>query len=543
MTGATVPARLQSHGTRHASPLLAIAGTEFRLRAARTSSLVLFLILCGLAYVAVPSPETGRTLIQVNGHRAVYNSAAIAISTALLCSTFLGLIGYYLISNALRRDVLTRTGVVIAATPVSNRDYILGKLGGTVAFLLAVVVGCMVNVMVMQTIRGEAPISVATYLSVYAAMTVPTIIIVCGFALLFETIPDLSGRFGDILYFFVWTTLLAVPAIMGMSARGSAGSAVSAGTYLDVFGIEFASKSLQAAAAHTFGTVPMVSIGSNRFIPGSAPWTFSGINWTAMNVLSRVAPIVLIIPLAALAIVAFNRFDPDRMGSAAATKESMHVLSGLNALAGAGQWVVSSAARRSGVLRFAIADAGLTFVKLPLVVVCGVAASVLALLVPLSTLRGALLPVAFVAGLLTIGDLVTRDRDTGSLPMLYSAENVREHYMAAKLLAGVLVVAPYFLVALIRILVSDPANALSLLIGVTFMVAVGVALGAITGTSKIFTGLFILFMYVSLSGGGVAALDFAGLSQIATPAVRIAYAVATVVIGVCAVIWYRRERV
>jgi hypothetical protein len=533
MSAATMPDHVQLRDTRSMNPVLAIARTEFQLRAARTSSLVLFLILCGIAYVAVPSPDTGRTLIQVNGHRAVYNSAALAISTAILCSTFLGLIGFYLVSNALRRDVLARTSLVIAATPVRNRDYIIGKLGGTIAFLFAVVVGCMLNVMVMQTIRGEAPIHVATYLSIYAAITIPTIIVICGIALLFETIPDLSGRVGDILYFFVWTTLLAVPAIMGMSAHTNAGS------YLDVFGIEFATKSIQAAAAHTFGSVSMVSIGANRFIPGSLPWTFSGIEWTAGKVLTRIAPIVLIVPLAALATTAFNRFDPDRIGSAATGKESIRQLSGLSALTGAGQGILSVSARCSGVVRVALADVGLTFVKIPLVLVGGVAASILALVVPQSTLRGVVLPVAFVVGILVIGDLVTRDHDTGSLPMLYSTENVREHYIVARLLAAMLVLAPYFLVAMIRILIGDPANALSLLIGVAFMVSAGVAFGAITGTSKIFTGLFVLFMYVSLSSGRVPALDFAGLSQVATPAVRITYAAVTVAIGTCAVIWHR----
>lgn len=537
MTGATMPDQVQLRDTRYVNPVLAIARTEFRLRAARTSSLVLFLILCGLAYIAVPSPETGRTLIQVNGHRAVYNSAAMAISTAILCSTFLGLIGFYLVSNALRRDVLARTGLVIAATPVRNRDYIIGKLGGTIGFLFAVVVGCMLNVMVMQTIRGEAPISVVTYLSIYAAITVPTIVVVCGVALLFETIPDLSGGFGGILYFFVWTTLLAVPAIIGMSAHANAGS------YLDVFGIEFASKSIQAAAAHTFGSVSMVSIGSNRFVPGSLPWTFSGIEWTTGKVLTRFSPIALIIPLGALATVAFNRFDPDRIGSTAARKKMMHELSGLSALTGAGQWIFSSSTRCSGITRVALADVGLTFVKLPLVVVGGLGASILALIVPQSTLRGVLLPVTFVVGILIIGDLVTRDHDTGSLPMLYATENVREHYIVGRLLAGMLVLAPYFLVAMIRILIGDPANALSLLIGVTFMVAAGVALGAITGTSKIFMGLFILFMYVSMSSGRIPALDFAGLSQVATPVVRIMYAAVTVAIGACAVLWHRRKLV
>jgi len=84
--------------------IAAIAGADARIRFRRTSTVVLFLLLSALAYVWVPDPATGRALMQIAGRRAVYNSAAIAMATALLGTLFVGLAGFYVVSNAVRRD-------------------------------------------------------------------------------------------------------------------------------------------------------------------------------------------------------------------------------------------------------------------------------------------------------------------------------------------------------------------------------------------------------------------------------------------------------
>ena len=86
------------------SRILAIAAADARIRFRRTSTVVLFLLLSGLAYVWVPSPATGRALMRIGNARALYNSAAIAMCTALLGAFFIGLAGFYVVSNAVRRD-------------------------------------------------------------------------------------------------------------------------------------------------------------------------------------------------------------------------------------------------------------------------------------------------------------------------------------------------------------------------------------------------------------------------------------------------------
>ena len=53
-----------------------IAGTDVRMRVARGSTVVVLVALCIFAYVLVPDLSTGRALMLVNGHRALYNMIA-----------------------------------------------------------------------------------------------------------------------------------------------------------------------------------------------------------------------------------------------------------------------------------------------------------------------------------------------------------------------------------------------------------------------------------------------------------------------------------
>ena len=77
--------------------IAAIIAADFRIRFRRLSTLVIFLLLSAVAYGWVPAPSTGRTLLQINGQRALYNSAAVGMATASLAGLFIGLFGFYVI--------------------------------------------------------------------------------------------------------------------------------------------------------------------------------------------------------------------------------------------------------------------------------------------------------------------------------------------------------------------------------------------------------------------------------------------------------------
>jgi hypothetical protein len=117
--------------------MAAIVRADFLIRFRRLSTVIVFLLLSGFAYVWVPDAATGSTLMQINGARVLYNSAAIGMGTSMLASMFVGLFGFYVISNAVRRDVDSRCGYVIASTTMRTSEYVIGKFLGNVVFLTA----------------------------------------------------------------------------------------------------------------------------------------------------------------------------------------------------------------------------------------------------------------------------------------------------------------------------------------------------------------------------------------------------------------------
>ena len=99
---------------------------------------------------------------------------------------FVGLFGFYVISNAIRRDVITRCGVIAASTPMRSGEYLLGKFLGNLAFLATFVCGFMLSSMVMLAVRGEARLEPLVFIGQYLLLTPAAIVFVSAVAVLFE---------------------------------------------------------------------------------------------------------------------------------------------------------------------------------------------------------------------------------------------------------------------------------------------------------------------------------------------------------------------
>jgi len=100
---------------------IATIGTmEFHMRMRRNTAVASLLIIAAIVYLIIPDLSTGRSLLHIGRGRAYYNSAAVALGTAVFCSILISLLGFYVCSNAVRRDIVSRTGFIIAATPVRD---------------------------------------------------------------------------------------------------------------------------------------------------------------------------------------------------------------------------------------------------------------------------------------------------------------------------------------------------------------------------------------------------------------------------------------
>ncbi|MEY2501410.1 MAG: hypothetical protein QOI07_1744 [Verrucomicrobiota bacterium] len=517
--------------TASLSRIGAIVGADFRIRFRRVSTVIVFLLLSAFAYVWIPDPSTGRTLIQINGQRAIYNSGAIGMGTASLGMIFVGLFGFYVISNAIRRDVTTRCGVIAASTPMRSGEYLLGKFLGNLTFLATFVVGFMLSSMAMLVVRGEARIEPLVFVEQYLLLTPPAIVFVSAVAVLFESIRWLSGKLGDVIYFFLWATVLGL-VVANEETKG----AINWVRCFDFTGFGFMIDQMQRTL-HTHS----VSIGASSFNPAKPTVVFPGLSltpeWVVPRVISLLAPLALL-PIAALF---FHRFDPVRTGRAS-VKGHRNWLGRIQNLfkpiTRRAVAILEIPGRGGSFFGTIWIDAVLTFTLLPFVFVAFVAITVTSCFAP----PARTLPVVFAVLAVLVSDIATRDGRAGTLASLRSIVRLRENYVWWKLGSTLLLSLLLCAAPLLRTISHGPVPLAALLGGILFVSAMATALGILTANPKTFIVGFLTFWYVVVNDKGASPrLDFAGFYGHATPN-TIAFYAALSVIALAFAQWFYRMR-
>lgn len=486
--------------------IAAIVRADFLIRFRRLSTVVVFLLLSAMAYLWVPDPRTGRALIQIDGHRAVYNSAAIGMATALLGTIFIGLFGFYVISNAIRRDVQSRCGFVIASTTMRSSEYLIGKFVGNVVFLATFVGGYMGTSMAMLVVRGEAPLEPWTFFQQYLYTIPPTIVFVSALAILFESIPWLSGKFGDVVYFFLWASSLGIVASM-LEKGGNPGVL----GFFDFSGFGYLMDQMHSAF-HTNA----LSIGSSTFDATKSTIVFPGLTMPAMWMIRRIGSTFLPLPLLAVALLFFHRFDPVRVRKSA-DKGRRNWLGRINMLfkpfARALFALGARASAKPTLVRSALAEAMTAIATTP------ISLAIAGFLIVAAIGRASeLVPIGLAALGILVADVPTRERRAGTTGLVYSAPHLRSGFVFWKLLATVLL----SIVLLIGPILRTPTPQLA--VGILFTCAAAVALGVISGNPKTFIVAYLSFWYLATNDKGqTPSLDFAGAYGKATPSVTLAY--------------------
>jgi hypothetical protein len=486
--------------TASLSRIGAIIAADFRIRFRRLSTVIVFLLLGAFAYVWVPAPLTGRTLIQIDGHRAIYNSGAIGVGTASLAMIFVGLFGFYVISNAIRRDIVTRCGVIAASTPMRSGEYLLGKFLGNLVFLATFIAGFMLSSAAMLIARGEARIEPLVFVEQYLLLTPPAIIFVSAVAVLFESVRWLSGKLGDVLYFFLWMTVISL-VVANEVSRG----AINWARCFDFTSFGFMIDQMQ----RTLNT-QSVSIGASDFDPAKPPIVFHGLSmtreWIVPRLISMAAPLLLL-PVAGLF---FHRFDPVKTGRVTGKGRRnwlgkiQNLFKPLSRRAAA---ILSRPVGGDSLFGAMWTDAVLTLTLLPFAFVVFIAVAIGSLFVsPLS-----MLPVVFAAVAILVSDVGTRDGRAGAVTSLRSVPRLRENCLlwkfgSALLLSFLLCAGPIG-----RTISSGPLALGALIGGLVFVAAMATALGVVTANPKTFIVGFLTFWYVVMNDKGIhPLLDFGG---------------------------------
>jgi hypothetical protein len=512
--------------------LLAVIRADFLVRLRRPSTAVIFLLLSALPYVWIPDPATGRALMQIGGKRALYNSATIGMATATLATMFIGLFGFYVISNALRRDVLSRCGYVIASTTMRGSEYIVGKFAGNVVFLSVFTAGFMTTAMGMVLVRGEAPLEPLLFAKQYLMMAPPAIVFVSAVAIVFECTPLLRSKFGDVLYFFLWVALMG--SVTSMMEQGVGRTWAP---FFDVSGFGVMWHQMRALT----GTNEL-AIGSSHFDASKGTAVFGGLQasgyWIATRVTASIWPALLLV----VARVFFHRFDPSRVRAVPNERARRSWIGRLNLLAKpvARMFVrVLTPLTRTP----AMTDAVSSLAGFPITVIAMIGFAIAALAADdAKSLFTGVLPLASAGCAIAIADIASREKRAGTSALVYAAPSLRERFVWWKFASTLLVAFAFLGVPLACAIASRPHMTVALIVGVAFLAAASTALGIVSANPKTFIVGFLTFWYVTTQDRGASpSLDFAGWFGTATPMVIASYALAALACLAVAQLFHANE--
>jgi len=502
---------------------------DFLERTRRYSFLVTLASALYLAY-AVAAEKVW--IVVGNGYRGVYNSAWIGALMAICCSTFLSLVGFYIVKNSVQRDVDTRVGQILAATPMRKDFYTLAKTLSNFAVLGCMVVVLMLAAVVMQRLMAEPnSFSLWKLWAPFLLMALPTMLITSSLAVLFESLPVLRGGVGNVIYFFLWTTLLAL---------GATGSDDPAGLQLLYRSTREALQAIDPSSQERFNF--SLTIGGEHAVR-TFPW--GGIDWTGRVLLFRAVWIAAAVGIALLASIFFHRFDPARSLFRRRTQKAVatpqEATTTASAMRGAAIHLTPLSGSREGnpFLQLVISELRLMlkgqrwwWYAVALGLLIGELVS------PGAMVRGGFLIAAWIWPMLLWSQMGCREARHNTGALLFSCERSLTRQFPAVWSAGVLVSLLTGAGVGIRLLLAADWHSFAAWVaGAAFIPSIALALGSWTGSSKTFEALYTVWWYLG-PAHQIPGIDFMGITpQSSTPGI---YVVAAGLLVVAAY-WRRRQ--
>ncbi len=506
---------------------------DFLERVRRYSFLVTLAMAVYLGYGCF----TGKVVARLDDYRGVYNSAWLGSLMTLVATVFLSLVGFYVVKNTIQRDQETRVGKILATTPMTKSFYTVAKMISNFAVLAAMVAVMALVALLMQALKAEDPnLDLWALLSPFVIFALPAMAFTGAMAVLFETLPVLRGGAGNVIYFFVWTALLAAPV-----ASLDKGATVSRAAYFSDFtGIVSIMGQMQQDLHkidphYTHGSA--LTIGDTQT---TRKFLWTGLRGSPALYLSRVTCVLLAVGLALLASLFFHRFDPAREWfSRKARKEREPAVAN-------GEPVVTFTSPPQAAAHLTPLQRSQNAASLPRLVLAelklmlkghrwwwyAVAAGlfVASLVSPLEATHGGIAIVALLWPVLLWSQMGTREARFGTASLIFSSEGSLWRQLPAVWLAGVVVAAVTNGGLGIRLMAARDGHALTAWIACTlFVPSLALALGIWSGTSKTFEAVYTVWWYVGVANH-MPGMDFLGTTaESARPAMFLMMAAALVV--------------
>lgn len=466
-----------------------------------------FLIALGVCvfimYSFVPAPDAGYTMVSLGNYRGFYNSAWIG-SMVARCVPFFALISFYLINTAVKRDIDTGVGQIIATSRITKMQYLTGKLISNFMVLMIILLVIAVMTVIMFILRGEtSQVDLGKLLLPLLILTFPAMFIIAALSLFFDSLSGFSRGFLNIAYFFLWVFLVS-------------SSLWSPAT--DIFGVNTCMLDIKKAiaAAHSdWNGLNGTGILIIDSLSQCKVFIWEGMNWTPWIFFQRIFWMILAFGLVFLASLRFNRFDTRE------TKEKkQRTLWFLKKIDKPTEdkknplrinyHKLPSATPRFNFLYLVRAELQLMFrghSGVWLILSAGL--FIASVFTPLDFAHKFILPLLWFFQIFILSDLGSRELTNRCNGYIFSAAFPLQRQLPATLSAGTLIMLGLALPMLVReIFAGNMYGAYGILVGAFFIPAFAVCSGIMTGGSKLFEVIFTMMVYGILNG--VPWFDFLG---------------------------------
>jgi len=515
---------------------------DFLQRTRQFSFIVILAISVYISYLYVPPLTANYVTMSMGPIRGIYNSAWMGVMFAVVIVTTLPMIVFYVVNNSISRDRHTGVGQIIAATPISKPIYLLGKWLSNVAVLALIMLVMTLMAFVMQWVRGE---ETAVYLLQTIApiwlMGLPVMGFVAALAVLFESIPFLSGGFGNIVYFFLWNAIMINTIPMDGLFPDATNDLL--GLSRPFFNIQ---EQLQAIN-------PDFITGNFNILAGGLDhidtFVWDGIQWTLADVGQRAMWLMASVIVVLAATIPFDRFDKTRKKRGNGRWQSF--VNGVMAKVGLGKSeVIDSKMTAVTPVRLTPLQTNANHSRFATILLAelrlalkgqrwwwyaiAVGINIAQLTNPISSglqiaLGGMMWPI------LIWSSLGTRENIHNTHKIVFSAAFPLRRQLPATWLAGVLVALLLVTGVTLRLLwAAEWLQLLALMTGVLFVPSLALALGTWSGVNRLFEVLYLFWWYLALNG--LPAFDFIAAASSPTLTISLAYLAGTVVLLITAVL-------
>lgn len=504
--------------------LAALMKADILERTRRYSFLVTVAATLYMGYLV----NDGTIGVQMGNCQAVPNSAWTGMAMALCTMTFVGIVGFYIVKNAVQRDRETGVGQILAGTPVSTTLYMLGKLLSNFA-VLAIVTGILaVAAVLMQTFKGEG-LDIPAIVSPFLFLALPGMFFVGGIALFFESVKLLRGGFGNILFFFAYSAFIIVPMETGIMST-------------DVFGLKLAIDKIQAdvrVAVPDYNGHFSIGGGGEKEVQKSQQMVWGGLPWTAQNIGYRAFPVAYGLLLAVAAAGLFDRFSSNAPGSRTGRFRKFLARISWPPLQKIPGWILlpfESLFNRFASGRILVAELRLMLQGLPFwwyAVALGL--WIASVSMDPASARTNILQFLWIWPALLWSGMGTREKQFRTGSILFSAPRPLARQLPATWGAGFLVAILLASGLLLRLaLDGETAAFLSTIAGAVFIPSLALALGVWSGTSKTFEAIYVALWYIG-PAHHTPSIDFLATTDKAVAAgTPVAFAIAAAVLFVLA---------